>query len=336
VGWFRHVLSGYTAMLKFAMGHRWVIIVLCVVTFASIVPLFMFVGKNFLPVDDQSQFEVSVRAPEGYSLGATSLAMERVAAEIRKLPGITDTLATAGGGQDQVVNSGTIYVKLSDLGDRSESQEELMSRTRDLLASFPDLRTAVQQVAAFSGGGFRNANVQFLITGPDLKQLEAYSEQILEKMRSIPDAVDVDTTLISGKPEVRLEIDRARAADLGVRIGDISQALNTLVAGQDVTTFNEGTDQYDVVVRAQTNFRTDKEGLRRMIVPSSTQGVVSLDRLITTVEGTGPSSIERTNRQRQVTLLANTRPGGSAADITGEIDRFVAQLDLPPGILPVM
>jgi hydrophobic/amphiphilic exporter-1 (mainly G- bacteria), HAE1 family len=99
-----------------------VIIVLCVVTFASIVPLFMFVGKNFLPVDDQSQFEVSVRAPEGYSLGATSLAMERVAAEIRKLPGITDTLATAGGGQDQVVNSGTIYVKLSDLGDRSESQ----------------------------------------------------------------------------------------------------------------------------------------------------------------------------------------------------------------------
>ena len=331
VGWFRYVLGGYTAMLKFAMGHRWVIVVLCVLTFASIVPLFMFVGKNFLPVDDQSQFEVSVRAPEGYSLGASSLAMERVAAEIRKLPGVTDTLVTAGGGQDQVVNSGSIYVKLTDISERELSQEDLMSRTRDLLASFPDLRTAVQQVAAFSGGGFRNANVQFLITGPDLKQLEAYSEQILEKMKSIPDAVDVDTTLISGKPEVRLEIDRARAADLGVRIGDISQALNTLVAGQDVTTYNQGTDQFDVVVRAQTNFRTDTEGLRRMIVPSSTQGVVSLDRLITTVEGTGPSSIERTNRQRQVTLLANTRPGGSAAEITGEIDRFVEQLDLPPG-----
>src|SRR5690606_15011568 len=256
---------------------------LCIVTFASIVPLFMYVGKNFLPVDDQSQFEVSVRAPEGYSLGASSLAMERVAAEIRKMPGVTDTLVTAGGGQDQVVNSGSIYVKLTDIEEREESQEDLMSRTRDLLAAFPDLRTAVQQVAAFSGGGFRHANVQFLITGPDLKQLEAYSEQILEKMKTIPDAVDVDTTLISGKPEVRLEIDRTRAADLGVRIGDISQALNTLVAGQDVTTFNQGTDQYDVVVRAQTNYRTSEEGLRRMIVPSSTQGVVSLDRLIKTV-----------------------------------------------------
>ncbi len=330
-GWFRHVLDTYTAMLRFAMSHRWVIVVLCIVTFASIVPLFMYVGKNFLPVDDQSQFEVSVRAPEGYSLGASSLAMERVAAEIRKMPGVTDTLVTVGGGQDQVVNSGSIYVKLSDLDERDLSQEELMSKTRDLVAPYTDLRTAVQQVAAFSGGGFRNANVQFLIAGPDLKQLEIYSEKILEKMKSIPDAVDVDTTLISGKPEVRLEINRELAADLGVRIGDISQALNTLVAGQDVTTFNEGTDQYDVVVRAQNTYRTSTEGLSRMIVPSSKLGVVSLDRLVTTVEGSGPSSIERTNRQRQVTLLANTRPGGSAASITSEIDRFVEELKLPPG-----
>src|SRR5690606_20892017 len=156
---------------------------LCIVTFASIVPLFMYVGKNFLPVDDQSQFEVSVRAPEGYSLGASSLAMERVAAEIRKMPGVTDTLVTAGGGQDQVVNSGSIYVKLSELDERDLSQEEMMSKTRDLVAPYTDLRTAVQPVAAFSGGGFRNANVQFLIAGPDLKQLEIYSEKILEKMK---------------------------------------------------------------------------------------------------------------------------------------------------------
>ncbi|QYO66321.1 efflux RND transporter permease subunit [Leptolyngbya sp. 7M] len=112
-GWFRFILDRYTSMLRFSMAHRWVIVTLCILMFLSIIPLFMFVGKNFLPVDDQSQFEVTIRAPEGSSLGETALRMERIAAEIRKMPGVTDTLTTIGGGTQQVVNAGTIYVKLT-------------------------------------------------------------------------------------------------------------------------------------------------------------------------------------------------------------------------------
>ncbi|MDQ3489823.1 MAG: efflux RND transporter permease subunit, partial [Acidobacteriota bacterium] len=265
-------------------------------------------------------------------LGATSQTLERIASEIRKMPGVTDTLVTVGGGQQQVVNAGSIYVKLAEIPDRPKNQETMMADARELMTKFPaELRTAVQQVAAFSGGGFRNANVQFLIAGPDLKKLEEISSKILEKMKTIPDAVDVDSTLISGKPEVQLEVDRATAADLGVRVGDVSQALNTLVAGQEATTFNEGNEQYEVRVRAINAYRSDVEGLKRLIVPSSKSGLVSLDRLVKVSEGTGPSSIERTNRQRQVTLLANTKPGGSATSITGEIDAFVRDLNLPSG-----
>src|SRR6185369_801653 len=158
-GWFRHVDGFYTWLLRFSMGHRWVILGLVVLVFVSIPFLFMFVGKNFLPVDDQSQYEVSIRAPEGTSLGATSLLLERIATQIRQIPGVTDTLNTVGGGQQQVVNAGTIYVKLSAIQDRPKSQEQMMADTRELLKNFPpDLRTAVQPVAAFSGGGFRNAN----------------------------------------------------------------------------------------------------------------------------------------------------------------------------------
>jgi HAE1 family hydrophobic/amphiphilic exporter-1 len=336
-GWFRHVDRVYTFLLRFAMARRWVIVTLCALVFLSIVPLFMFVGKNFLPVDDQSHYEVTIRTKEGSSLDATAQIFERVASEIRKLPGVTDTLVTVGGGTQQVVNSGTIYVRLTPIEDRDNSQEELMAETRTLLGNkekFPEelgLRTSVQIVQAFSGGGFRNANVQFLISGPDLKRLEEYSEKILERMRAIPDAVDVDSTLISGKPEVRLEVDRKLAADLGVRIGDVSQALNTLVAGQEATTFNEGTDQYEVHVRAINAFRDDVQGLKRLIVPSSTLGWVTLDRVVTVSYGTGPSSVDRTNRQRQVTLLANTRPGGSATSITSAINSYVSTLELPPG-----
>ena len=355
-GFYRYIDSSYTWMLKFSMANRWLIVTLCVIVFLSIFPLFVGipginlsnpglfgkldfnkkiwggVGKNFLPIDDQSQFEISVRAPEGSSLQATSLLMERIASELRKTEGVTDTLVTVGGGQAQVVNNGTIYVKLSDIGDRPKSQEIMMSDARELLKQFPpELRTGVQQVQAFSGGGFRNANVQFMIAGPDLKKLEEYSVKLLDKMKTIPDAVDIDSTLISGKPEVQLEVDRVKAADLGVRIGDVSQALNTLVAGTEATTYNEGTEGYEVRVRAINTFRNNIEGLKRMIVPSTKMGVVTLDNLVKVKEGTGPSSVERTNRQRQVTLLANTRPGGSAAEIQTAIDAAVKDLNIPAG-----
>ncbi|CAN5179058.1 N/A [soil metagenome] len=334
--WFYRIIDGtYTTFLKFSMAHRWLIVLLCVLVFLSIIPLFMFVGKNFLPVDDQSQFEVSVRAPEGYSLQASSVLLERIATEIRKMPGVTHTLITVGGGQQQVVNAGSIYVKLSDIADRSKSQEQMMVDARELLQKpqfHPEqLRTAVQQVAAFSGGGFRNANVQFLVGGPDLKKLEEISEKIVERLKQVPDAVDVDSTLISGKPEVQLVVDRVRAADLGVRVGDISQALNILVAGQEATTFNAGTEQYEVRVRAINTFRSDLEGLNKMVVPSTKLGTVTLDQVVKTKDGTGPSAIDRINRQRQVTILANTKPGGSATNIQAELTKIINELNLPEG-----
>ena len=330
-GFYRYIDGVYHFLLKFSMGHRWLIVALCGLVLLSIIPLFMMVGKNFLPVDDQSQFEVSARAPEGTSLQATTLEFERIATEIRKMEGVTDTLVTVGGGQQQVVNAGTIYVKLTPIEDRPKSQEQMMSDARELLKSYPDLRSAVQQVAAFSGGGFRNANVQFVIAGPDLKKLEEYSNVVLEAMKKSPDAVDVDSTLISGKPELQLDVNRVKAADLGVKVGDVSQALNTLLAGQEATTFNQGNDQFEVRVRAINPFRTSEAGLARMIVPSSKLGWVTLDTVVQGTPGTGPASIDRVNRQRQVTLLANTKPGGSAANIQADINAAVATLDLPAG-----
>ena len=329
--WFYRIIDNvYTKMLKFSMAHRWIIVLACVLVVVSIIPLFMYVGKNFLPVDDQSQFEVAVRADEGSSLQATTVLMERIANDIRKLGGVRDTLITVGGGQQSVVNSGTIYVRLSDIGEREKSQEELMIDARELLKKYPsDLRTAVQQVQAFSGGGFRNANVQFFIGGPDLKKLEEYSAKLVEVLKNNPDAVDVDSTLISGKPELQLTIDRQKAADLGVRVGDVSQALNILVAGQQATTFNEGTDQYEVRVRADNQFRSSVEGLDRLVVPSSKLGTVTLETVVKVKQGTGPSAIDRINRQRQVTILANTRPGGSATVIQNDLNQAVEQLNLP-------
>lgn len=325
---YRPIDRFYTRMLQWSMGHRWAIVALSVVVILSTFPLFMLVGKNFLPEDDQSQFEINLRTPEGSTLSATSALAERMAADVRQLPGVTDTLVTIGSGQQQLVNVAGIYVKLTPIEERDVSQQELMVRARSEIISkyskeMPNqLRTSLNQVAAISGGGFRNADIQFVIGGPDLNKLTQYSNDMLAKLQQLPDVVDADTTLITGKPELRVVIDRARAGDLGVRIGDIAQSLNTLVAGQKVSTFNAGVDQYNVRVRAIGQYRASAEGLQRMLVASQKIGWVSLDNLVRIDEGTGPSSIERYNRQRQVMLLANVKPGGSQAAVISKMNEF--------------
>ncbi|HEX8685060.1 MAG TPA: efflux RND transporter permease subunit, partial [Pyrinomonadaceae bacterium] len=181
--WYRPIDRTYTWMLRWSMAHRWAVVLACVLVILSIVPLFKFVGKNFLPVDDQAQFEVSVRAAEGSTLAATSAVVEKIAADLRRLPGVTDTLVTIGGGQQQTVNAASIYVKLVDIKERGQSQDELMRDAREVIAkNYPrELRTSVQQVAAISGGGFRNADIQYVIGGPELDKLTQYSEQLLAK-----------------------------------------------------------------------------------------------------------------------------------------------------------
>ena len=138
-GRFYHAIDAtYTSLLRFSMNHRWLIILLCLVVTISTIPLFMVVGKNFLPVDDQSQFEISVRAPEGSTLASTSNIIEKVADEVRKMPEVSDTLTTLGGDQQQIVNSGSIYVKMKDIDQRTRTQEDLMVASREILTKFPE------------------------------------------------------------------------------------------------------------------------------------------------------------------------------------------------------
>ncbi|HVP46233.1 MAG TPA: efflux RND transporter permease subunit, partial [Bryobacteraceae bacterium] len=328
---FRHLDALYTRMLEWSMAHRRAVVAASVLVVLSIVPLFLFVGKNFLPADDQSQYNVRVRTPEGTSLAATTNLTERIAQDIRKLPGVAHTLMTAGGGPDRSVNNALIYVKLTGSSERHFSQQDLMQRTRELMKNHPrEIHTGVELVNAV-GANDTNADIQYFIQGPDLEKLAAYSAQLLGKMRTIPKLADADTSLRGGKPEVRVEIDRPHAADLGVSVADIEQALNTLVAGQVASSYNAGEEQYDVRVRAQQEFRGSVEALSNVTVPSAKIGSVGLDEVVHIRLGTGPSSIERLGRQRQVTFTGNVLPGGSEAGILSQLDQFTSEIGMDPG-----
>lgn len=326
-GFFRILDRGYTAMLVWSMHHRKTMVALCVLVVLSMVPLFMVVGKSLTPVDDKGEFNVDLRTPEGTSLAATTTVAERIARDIRAVPNVVATLTTVGSGTERQQNAATIYVKLTDSGQRSEAQEAYIVKVRELLKNYPqNLRTRVG-AGTWSG----NADLQYTLNGPELDKLGEYSQALLEKVKKIPFLVDADTSLIYGKPELRVEIDRQRAADLGVRVSDIAQALNTLLAGQVVSTFPSAGELYDVRLRADAQFRNKREALNQLTVASTKSGPVSLDQVVRLREGEAPSSINRLNRQRQVTISANLAPGGSQGDVTNEIARLAGQMKMDPG-----
>ncbi|MDQ3710859.1 MAG: efflux RND transporter permease subunit [Acidobacteriota bacterium] len=329
---FDRVSDFYVWMLRWSMLHRWVIVVTVVAVLASNVLWFSIIGFNFIPEDDESQFQIAVETAQGTTLPATATVAERIAREMRSLPGVTDTLTTVGSGNNNAtVNTGSVYVKLAAIEDRELTQAELLARAREILKSYPpELKLTAAAVNSIGGGGDNNSTIQYLLLGPDSNKLAEYSRQIIAKLKEVPEAIDVDTSIDANKPELRVTVDRQRAADLGVSVGDVSTALNILLTGSEATTFNAGADQYDVRVRASGVYRQQVEDLQQMSVRSDKNEIITLDQLVKIENSTSLSSIDRYNRQGQVTIYANIKPGESSSTVSTKLDEIVAELNLDP------
>src|SRR3954463_12216334 len=312
----------YTRLLEWSMAHRAIVAGIAALVLVSSVPLFMVANKNFMPQDDQSEFEVNLRAPEGTSLEATEVITNRVAAAVRqRIPEVAYTLVTVGGDPAKTRNLATIYVRLRPIEERQRDQFTVMNEIRSQILPplAANLRTSVQEVAVIGGGGAQNATIQFTINGPDLNKLEAISKQLVARARDLPGVVDMDTSLNVGKPELSVQVDRPKAADLGVQIGDAADALRLLVGGDQVTTYNEGGEQYEVHLRSAASGRSTAAGIGQLTVPSATVGSVALDNIADITAGTAPSNVDRLNRQRQVTVFCNLLPTASQAAVQNAI-----------------
>ncbi|OLD21320.1 MAG: hypothetical protein AUJ01_02440 [Acidobacteria bacterium 13_1_40CM_3_65_5] len=318
----------YTRLLEWSMRHRAIVAGVSVLVLLSSVPLFMAVNKNFMPQDDQAEFEINLRAPEGTSLEATEVLTNRIANAVRqRLPEVSYTLVTIAGDPAKTRNLGNIYVRLKPIEERSRDQFALMDDIRKevLPPLSKDLRTSVQPVAVIGGSGAQAADVQFVINGPDLRKLESISKQLVARVKTLPGVVDVDTSLNVGKPELSVHVDRPKAADLGVQIGDAAEALRLLVGGDQVTTYNEGGEQYEVHLRARAENRSTEAAISGLTVPSARLGSVALDNVADFTPGTAPSDINRLSRQRQVTVFCGLLPTASQAAVQNAIlDEFAS------------
>ena len=355
-GFYARLDSAYTRLLRATMRRRKLAAAVCLLVMIASYPIFGLVRTEYIPSDvDESEFEINVNAPEGTNLAAMNEAMQAIEAELRQVPAIRTMLARAGGGFLGGVNQGEIFVRIAPHEERklsitrfftslakldpgaafrgNYSQRDVMNEVRQRLARFSDLRTSVRNISSFNLGG-GNFEIDFSLRGPDLQALLAYTNQLREKTRSgeIPGIVDADTTLKLDKPELRVQVDRARAADLGVDMSDVSTALRLMVGGdQEVSRFHDPqvNDDYDVELRLAQGARNDPEAITRLYVPSASGELVRLDNLVTLSEATTASRVDRVDRQRQVSLRANIGPGYALGDRLEALQQEVDRMNLP-------
>ena len=335
-GWAYRAVDGfYGVALRWAMRHRFLMVVLCVLVVLSTGPIAAIMGVNLVPRDDQSELEVRFITPEGYTLERTDQVIGEIEQRLADLPGVVkhftvigENEGSAGKGQGDVTR-GSIYLRLIDLQKRAYTQFDVMQRARNILAEYPDLRCAVSDVQAIGAKGQDSRIFQLNLLGPDLGKLEEYSNHLKEELRKIPGLVDVDSTLSLRKPEVQVAIDRERASDLGIPVQTIANTLSVLVGGQPVSRYKEGTEQYDVWLRADKQFRATSQGLDMLTIPSPSAGPIQLTSLAHLHEARGPSQIDRFNRQRAVTLLANPDKV-SLNDAVMHTQAIIKEMNIPP------
>jgi len=324
------VERAYMRVLGFVMHRRWIVVIASLAALVSIGPLGKTVKKGFLPDSDEAHFEINVRAPEGTTLEQTGLTAERIARDVRALPHVESTLVTIGDNAQRTPNLASIYVKLTDPRERRVTQNDLMERVRrEVLAKQdPSLRTDVSLVPLFAGG-MAQALIMYDLSGPDLAQLQRYSDDVVARIKKIPGAVDVSSSLIGGKPELGVTIDRERAADLGVDVTDIAATLRLLVGGGKISTYEESGSEFEVRARAERDYRADAESLAVVTVPSARLGSVPLADVVKLRPADGPGQVNRLNRRRQVTFTANVAPGFAEGGVGDGVKRAFADLHMP-------
>jgi hydrophobic/amphiphilic exporter-1 (mainly G- bacteria), HAE1 family len=334
---YQPIARGYTGLLAFCLRKRWVIAIAIIVSCGSLGVTTKQVGGDFLPPNDEAQFEIYVQTPEGTSLEATTLIAERIARKARDYPEVANTLVTIADDDRRSPNVGRIYVRLTDPSARSLGQDAVMELVRkQVLPEVPagvvpvGTRVAAQQVQDFSIGG-QNAVVSYVISGPDLDKLERYGKRVLERMRQVPGVVDPDTSLLEPVAETLVRPDLERAALLGVDVQDITMTLAVLVGGSAASTYEDRGDQYPVFLRAAERFRDDPSALGLIAVPSRTLGQVPLSDVITVGKSLATSKISRQSRERAVFITMNNSPGYSEQAIVDELIKALDELEMPAG-----
>ncbi|MCC6322259.1 MAG: efflux RND transporter permease subunit [Phycisphaerales bacterium] len=356
-GFYAKIDRSYTAMLRVVMRFRIAAAAVGVLVMLSAVPLYGLLKQDYLPSDiDEAEFTININGPEGVSFSAMDDAVRAVEARVRAHPAVRTTLSSVGGSFLGQVSRGDMYVRIAPHEERvlslsrlwrstlrgdpgaafrgNYTQSDVIQDLRRSLRSLPDLRISVRNFPSFNVGG-GNFDIDMALRGPQLEKLAEYTEELRKRGSQLGGLPDLDTTLKLNTPELRVAIDRDRAADLGVTPADIGTALRLLVGGDDeVTRFRDPatSEDYDVQLRLLEKDRSDEQTLPRLLVPASGRPgqVVELRSIATVAPATTAARVDRLDRQRAANVRGSVGPGFALADRLEAMRAELDRMKLPP------
>ncbi|MDP2279952.1 MAG: efflux RND transporter permease subunit, partial [Nitrospirota bacterium] len=325
--WYKKTEELYRKLLRIALEHRAKVLITAACIFVFSIFITKFIGKEFVPPEDQSRFIVRLRAPIDYSVDEVDR-MFRQAEEIaRNIPELSTVYYSQSGGLARETNKAALIIGLKPKSERVRTQQQIMRDVRKKIRQIPGLKGTAEDISLI-GGGQRMVPVQYSIRGRDLEALETYTKQVVGEFSKLPGIVDVDTSLETGKPEVKVFIDRDKAADLGVNVSTIAEAVNFLISGEvDVTKFKDEAKgrRYDVRVRLNPEHRAKPSDVGRLYVRGKDGKLIEISNIVQIQEAGGPSVINRVDRQRAVTLFANLE-GKPLGQAKAELDDISAKI----------
>ena len=318
----------YERMLNWSLNHPWVIVGISVLVFASTFPLNRLVGRDFIPNDDQGEFTIHVDLPEGLSLTGLTKFVDEIEPRLQKLPELDHLLTQSS----ERLNHVHFVPNLVELDKRKISTQEAAAAARKIFEQVPQARQKIAFPSALGGGESLGFPIQAQLLGPELDKLGELARKAGDEIRALPGIVSSEPSFFFANPELRVTLDRARAAELGVRASDVASAVRLMMSGEDeISNFREAGEQYPVKIMLDEKQRGDREILSRLMVPSSKLEQVRIDNIAEVNRGLGPSRISRFNRQYNVPIYAANAPDKPLSEAVKDITQIMQKLNLPPG-----
>jgi hydrophobic/amphiphilic exporter-1 (mainly G- bacteria), HAE1 family len=321
--------GGYRRILGWTLANRGKVLLATLAVVLSSGFFFAKVGKDFIPQEDDGRFLVSFRAPLGTSRAAMDDLLTEIDETIRRHPEVVTAFIGIGIGGTAQVNSGVAFVTMVPREEREVTQGEFLQRLQGELAQIPGVLAFAAAPSPI--GGMRGEELQFAIVGPELANVASLSRELAERLGQTPELGRLDLDLQLDLPQLRLEVDRVRAADVGLSSADVAYAVNMLAGGVDIAKYNDDPgdgDRYDIRVKAADGEITSADDLQRIFLRTPKGQMVRLDTVATIEDVVGPAVINRFSLQYSANFYSNpTMPLGAAVDLV----RAEAAELLPPG-----
>jgi HAE1 family hydrophobic/amphiphilic exporter-1 len=328
IAFFRWIDRNYGRMLEWSLNHRVVIVIVALGVMSSAIPLNRMVGRDFVPADDMGYVDMHFDSPVDYSVGGTTAIATDLAKRIVEIPEVEFAAPRVGN-----ATHAHVFAGLVDASQRERSYEEIGNEIRDrFFGLYPNFQAKINEPSVIGGGGEFFGSLRATIMGPDMVRTIQYGQDAVARMRNSGGLVDAGASSSMNSPELQVKVDRQRASDLGVRAQDVGSAVRLMIAGTDqISTYKEAGEQYDVTMQLLPEQQRDVAVLGRLMVPSSKLGQVRLDSLATLERGGGPLRIQRSDRQFQVSIMANPAPGTPLSAGIAAMRGEIAELNLPVG-----